>query len=245
MPLPFDRDRAEPLGTLLRLTPSPGATPAARTKSDALGDAAELRFADSIARYPHADWDREQHAEPARHAAMRYITLDRPSVLPPDFSACYPPHKRLPLSDIQELAGKGQLHTTDDDIVLLVRNPTPPPATSDKPNSMGRAACLLNDKPIRMYVPLGMRPWTMQARCSTASCHLDTACALHILERIYWWIDMNVCTRWWLRHCLKCKARKTPRLTIRWPIIPMPLPEGPGVAQCCLLRPASGHATRQ
>ena len=41
---------------------------------------------------------------------------------------------------------------------------------------------------------------------------------------------MNVCTRWWLRHCLKCQARKTPRLTVRWPIISIPLPEGPGIA---------------
>ena len=40
---------------------------------------------------------------------------------------------------------------------------------------------------------------------------------------------MNMCTRWWLRHCLKCQARKTPRLTVRWPIISIPVPEGPGV----------------
>ena len=39
-----------------------------------------------------------------------------------------------------------------------------------------------------------------------------------------------MCTRWWLRHCLKYRARKTPRLTVRWPIISMPLPEGPGVS---------------
>ena len=41
---------------------------------------------------------------------------------------------------------------------------------------------------------------------------------------------MNICTRWWLRHCLKCQARKTSRLTVRWPIISLPLPEGPGIA---------------
>ena len=41
---------------------------------------------------------------------------------------------------------------------------------------------------------------------------------------------MNVCTLWWLRHCLKCQARKTPRLTVRWPIISMSLPEGPVMA---------------
>ena len=29
---------------------------------------------------------------------------------------------------------------------------------------------------------------------------------------------------------MKCQARKTPRLTVRWPIISKPLPEGPGIA---------------
>ena len=41
---------------------------------------------------------------------------------------------------------------------------------------------------------------------------------------------MNVCTGWWLRHCLICQARKNPWLTVRWPIISMPLPKGSGVA---------------
>ena len=41
---------------------------------------------------------------------------------------------------------------------------------------------------------------------------------------------MNICTRWWLHHCLKCQARKTSRLTVHWPIISMPLPEGPGIS---------------
>ena len=41
---------------------------------------------------------------------------------------------------------------------------------------------------------------------------------------------MNICTRWWLRHCLKCQARKTSRLTVRWPIISMTLPERSGIA---------------
>ena len=155
--------------------------------------------------------------------------MGRPSALPPDFLSCHPSHQRPSLSDIQEPAGKGRLHTTDDDIVLLVRNSTPPPAP-DAPSSMGRAACLLNDEPIRIYVPLVMRPWIMQACDSTASCHVGTTHTLRMLERLYWWIGMNVCTRWWRRHCLKFQAPKTPRLTVRWPIISMPLPEGPGIA---------------
>ena len=178
------RPRRAYMGTpLLRLTPSPDDTPTAETRSDAAGDAAELRFTDSVARYLHADWQREQHAAPTCHAMMRYVSIGRPSVLPPDVLACYPSHKRPSLSYIKELAGKGRLHTTDDDIVLLVRNPTLPSTRADTPNSVGRAACLLNDEPLRIYVPPLMRPWIMQACHSTASCHLGTTRTLRMLER--------------------------------------------------------------
>ena len=163
-----------------------------------------------------------------RHDALR---IYRPAIGPAArLLACYLSHKRPSFSDLKELAGKGRLHTTDDDIVLLVRNPTLPPTRSDKPNSTGRAACLLNDEPVRIYVPLLMHPRIMQACHSTASCHIGTTRTLRMLEGFYGWIGVNVCTRWWPRHCLKCQARKTPWLTVRWPIISMPLPEGPGVA---------------
>ena len=80
VPIRSDRDRAELVGTpLLRLTPPPGDTPTAPTKLDALGDAAELQFADSVVRCSHADWEREQQAESMCYAAMRYITIGRPS----------------------------------------------------------------------------------------------------------------------------------------------------------------------
>ena len=95
-----------------------------------------MYFADSVERYSHADLEREQQAESTCHAAMRYITIGRPSALPPDFLSCYPSHRRPSLSDIQKLAGKGRLHKTDDDIALLVSIPTPPP-TSDAPSSVG------------------------------------------------------------------------------------------------------------
>ena len=101
----------------------------------------------------------------------------------------------------QELTGKGRLHTTDDDIVLLVRNLTLPPTRSDEPNSVGRAACLLHEEPVRIYVSLLMRPWIMQACHSIASFRLGTTRTLRMLERFHWWIGMNVCTRWWLRQC--------------------------------------------
>ena len=71
---------------------------------------------------------------------MRYVSTGRPSILPPDVLACYLSHNRPSLSDLKELAGKGRLRATDDDIVLLVRNPTLPPTRSDKSNSVVRAA---------------------------------------------------------------------------------------------------------
>ena len=74
------------------------------------------------------------------HAEMRYIVIGRPSALPANFLSCYSSHKRPSLSDIQELAGKGRLHTTEDDIVLLVRNPTSPLKTSAEPSSVERTA---------------------------------------------------------------------------------------------------------
>ena len=41
---------------------------------------------------------------------------------------------------------------------------------------------------------------------------------------------MEVCTKWWVRRCLKCQARKTSRQTIRWPTISVPLPNSPGIS---------------
>ena len=98
--------RASMENPLLRLTPSPGDTPTAYTRSDAFRNTAKLRFADSVARYfSHDDWKREQHAEPTCHAMMRYVSTGRSSVLPPDVLACYLSHKRPSLSNLKELAG--------------------------------------------------------------------------------------------------------------------------------------------
>ena len=69
----------------------------------------------------------------------------------------------------------------------------------------------------------------MQASHSAVTCHLGITRTLGMLEPFNWWNDMNVCTLWCLPHCLKCQARKTPRRTVRWPIITMPVPEDPGI----------------
>ena len=233
MPVPTaptlsDRDQAKPLGIPILGLSTPSESPSAPTADlNALSAAGELQFGDSAACYSHADWEREQRAEPTCYTALQYNLLARPLALPTDFLTRFPSHQRPLFSEIQELAGKSRLHTTDEDIVHLVRNPTPAHYSLQP---AGRAACLLGDEPIRFCAPLLMRPWIMQACHSTASCHLGTARTLRMLERFYWWIGMGICTRWWLRHFLKCQARKTPRLAVRWPVISTPLPPRPGIA---------------
>ena len=130
---------------------------------------------------------------------------------------------------MRALAAKSRLFRDDDGILHLVRKLTPPaPACPDKPG--GRAARLLHNEPARIYVPLLMRPWIMHACHSNASCYRDVDRTLSMLELFYWWIGMDICTWWWLRRCLQCQARKSSRQTVRWPILSLPLPSGPGVA---------------
>lgn len=57
-------------------------------------------------------------------------------------------------------------------------------------------------------MPLLMRLWIMQVCNSNASCHLGIVRTLHMLERLYWWIEIGICACWWLRHSLKCQAQK-------------------------------------
>ena len=122
VPIPSDRDRAEPVAFyILILPPSPDAPSATTAGLDALGASAELQFGESVARYSHADWAREQQAESAYHAAMRYIILGRPPALRTDFLSCFPSHQRPSFSEIQDFAGKGRLHTTGDGPIMLVR----------------------------------------------------------------------------------------------------------------------------
>ena len=144
------------------------------------GAAAELHFGDSAARYSHPDWEREQRAEPTCYAPIQYILLGWPLALPTEVLARFPSHQHPPFSETQELAGKGRLHATDEDIVLLVRNQTPAHYSLRR---VGRAACLLGDEPTRIYVPLLMRPWIMQPCHATASCHLGTARTLRMPRR--------------------------------------------------------------
>ena len=110
-------------------------TPAALPEMPSL---AEIEFIESVERFSHTDWVHEQRTEPVCDAAIRYLLLGRPSVVPDDFLLRLAPHKCPPLLEARSLAEKGRLYTDDDGILLLVPKLTPPtPVCPDKPG--GRA----------------------------------------------------------------------------------------------------------
>lgn len=133
--------------------------------------------------------------------------------------------RRAPFLEIKELADKGDL-LVENGYNRLVRRRTKPPAT-DPGRPGGRAARLLGDEPTRIYFPMRMRPCVIHGQ---ALCHLGTARTLSLLERFYWWVGMNAVTRFWVRKRPMCQARKTSRQTVRWPILTIALPSGPGIA---------------
>ena len=116
----------------------------------------------------------------------------------------------------------------DHETILLVRGSA---AVASRPDGLpARLRWPPFNDPVRIYVPLLARPWIMHACHADASCHLGVTRTLKMLERFYWWVGMEACTKWWVRRRLKCQARKTSRETVRWPTFPIPLPNSPGVA---------------
>ena len=147
-------------------------------------------------------WDQAQRADPLCDATRRYIQLGRPD--PPPRSLCehLTSHKRPETADITDLAAKGRLLGGDDDTAQLVRKSITTDSTPDGHNNNRRRR--LFDDPVRIYVPLLAKPWTMHAYHAEAPCHLGVTKKLKILERFYWWVGTEVCTKWWVRRCLKC-----------------------------------------
>lgn len=184
---------------LLGFAPPSGTQSVSTIDLDALGAAVELLFVDSAAPYSRADWEREQQAEPTRQVTKRYIAIGRSPALPPDELSGPHSHQRPSFSEVQELAGKGRLHTMQEGIVLIYRKLIPPllPGAS---RPVGPAACLLSFKPIRIFVHLLMHSRVMHACHSTASYHHSTTRTLRTLERLYWYIGMDFCTRRWLQN---------------------------------------------
>ena len=206
----------------------PPTAPLHPTVPDLDVQAAAAHLSSTLLNYSHSDWEQEQREDPLCDATHRYIQLGCPQPLLTSLCDHIPSHQRRDPADILDLAAKGGLIQGDLDTVLLVRDPVASASRPDGPPARPRRPPL-NDF-VRIYVPLLAGPWIMHACHADASCHLGVTHTLKMLERFYWWVSMEACTKWWVRRCLKCQARKTSRQTVRWPILPIPLPNSPGVA---------------
>ena len=212
----------------LQSVPPPLPAPLHPTAPDPNVQAAAAHLSNTLLNYSHSDWEHAQREDPLCGATRRYLQLGCPQHRLSSLCDHISSHRRPASTDILDLAAKGRLIQGDHGTTLLVRNPvTVAPSPVDTPARLGRPP--FND-PVRIYVPLLARPWIMHACHADASCHLSVTRTLKMLERFFWWVGMEVCTRWWVRRCLKCQARKTSRQTVRWPVLPTPLPNSLGVA---------------
>ena len=122
VPIQHTTDAAAPdpplLGTLPPEAPRRVSTPAALPETQS---PAEIEFLESVERYSHTDWAREQRDELVCNDAIRYLLLGRPSVRPDDFLLHLAPRKRPPLSEVRASAAKSRLYRDGDGILLVVR----------------------------------------------------------------------------------------------------------------------------
>ena len=206
----------------------PPSAPLHPTAPDPDVQAAAAHLSNTLLNYSHSDWEQAQHEDPLCDATCRYIQLGYPPHSLTSPCDHIPSHQRPDPAAILDLAAKGRLIQGDHDTVLLVRNHIAVASRPDSPPDRVKRPPF-NDS-VRIYVPLLARPWIMHACHADASCHLGVMRTLKMLERLYRWAGMDACTKWWVRRCLKCQARKTSRQTIRWPVLPIPLPNSPGVA---------------
>ena len=58
--------------------------------------------------------------------------------------------------------------------------------------------------------------------------HLGEKVTLAMLERYHYWVGITSSVKWWIRRCYACQARKKTREMVRWPLVSLPLPSGPG-----------------
>ena len=178
----------------LQSVPPPPPPPLHPTAPDPDVQATAAHLSNTLLNYSYSDWEQAQREDPLCDATRRYIQLGCPQHRLTSLCDHIPSHRRPASTDILDLAAKGRLIQGDYRTTLFVRNPaTVASSPVDTPARLGRLP--FND-PVCIYVPLLARPWIMHACHADASCHLGVTRTLKMLERFYWWVGMEVCTKW-------------------------------------------------
>ena len=206
----------------------PPTAPLHPTVPDSDVQAAAAHLSNTLLNYSHSDWEQAQREDPLYDATRRFIQLGCPQHLLTSLCDYIPSHQRPDPADVLDLVAKGRLIQGDHVTMLLVRDPVAAASRPDGPPARPRRPPFNHS--VRIYVPLLARPWIMHAYHANAFCHIGVMRTLKMLERFYWWVGMEACTKGWVHRCLKYQARKASRQTVRWPVLPIPLPNSPGVA---------------
>ena len=177
----------------LQSVPPPLSTPLHPTAPDPDAQAAAAHLSNTLLNYSHSDWEQAQRDDPLCDATRRYIQLGYPQHCLTSLCDHIPSHRRPASTDILDLAAKGRLIQGDYGTTLFVRNPVT--VASSPADTTARLGRLPFNDPVRIYVPLLARPWIMHACHADASCHLGVMRTLKMLERFYWWVGMEVCTK--------------------------------------------------
>ena len=175
---------------------------------------------------------------PRRHALHNYCPADGPT---DRFLIAFP--FALPSRRFRSLLEKASCTPPTTASSCLSDDSAPPLPGSHRP--VRCTACLLNERPVRICVPLLTRPWVMQACHSTAFPATPAPRALCECSNVLP-IGMNICTRWWLRNCLECQSC-TNNLAAEGPLahhLDAPARRARRRHQHRLLRPSSSHTSR-
>ena len=192
---------------------------------EGLDSPAAIAFGNLLCENKSIDWCEAQSRDTT---ARLVIKLLRAKAKREGIPADEPKNREVDPDKAWRLLGqcKSMALPDDDNRKLLVRHPKrePVPRPNRKP---GRYERLLGDGPMRVYVPLMLRPWAMDMTHKEAV-HLGEKVTLAMLERYYYWVGMASSVKWGIRRCYACQARKKTRDTVRWPLVSLPLSSGPG-----------------
>ena len=147
---------------------------------EGLYSAVAIAFGNLLCEKKPIDWCEAQSRNPT---ARLVIKLLRAKAKREDMPADELKNRDINPDEIWRLLGQCESTALPDHVnrKLLVRRPTDEPAS--RPNRKpGRYERLLGDEPVRVYVPLMVRPWVMD-RTHKEAVHLGEKVTLAMLER--------------------------------------------------------------
>ena len=152
-----------------------------------LDSAAAIAFGNLLCEKKPIDWCEAQSCDPTARLVIKLLRAkDKQEDIPADELK----NRDIDPEEVRRLLGQCELTALPDhdNRKLLVRRPTrePVPRPNRKP---GRYERLLGDEPVRVYVPLMLRPWVID-RTHKEAVHLGEKVTLAMLERYYYWVGM-------------------------------------------------------